>query len=164
MTYETACRLICAVNDRDTDAVTDTIGRIPRHELNSVAVMLAAMVPDTSYTPAAVLAARAAYLACTPANTDVPSAFATAADTTAHTFGITLDALYSRARVRRVHEARHTLAWVARHALGMSYPEIAALLDRDHTSVIHGVNRVASTPALQAKAQVIARLTVGDAP
>ncbi len=44
--------------------------------------------------------------------------------------------------------ARHEVAWLLRQHTAMSYPEIGRLLDRDHSSVMHGVRCIAAAVAL----------------
>lgn len=39
--------------------------------------------------------------------------------------------------------ARHVAAWILRHGLGLSYPDIAAILGgKDHSSIMYAVRRV----------------------
>ena len=52
-------------------------------------------------------------------------------------------------RSKRLAEIRHIAMWVCREATGVSYPQIGkAFGGMDHSSVIHGVQRVQKTPRL----------------
>ncbi len=80
--------------------------------------------------------------------------------------GIGPVALFSGLRFADVAAARHLAMWAIRTRLRWSYPQIGRLFDRDHTSAMHGVGRVArrvlwpSTFAEQA--QAVAELLDGD--
>ena len=52
------------------------------------------------------------------------------------------EALMTHNRQGNVVHARHVLMYVARKASDMSLPQIGRLCDRDHTTVLHAVNRV----------------------
>jgi hypothetical protein len=59
-------------------------------------------------------------------------------------------------RTKQLADLRHVAMWVCRAALGASYPEIGkALGGMDHTSVIHGVQRVEKTPRLRTQAEAV---------
>jgi len=58
--------------------------------------------------------------------------------------GITEPDLISPRRAAATVRARHVAMYLARHLTGASYPQIAAAFgDRDHTSVIYAVRRIA---------------------
>lgn len=61
--------------------------------------------------------------------------------TAADLFTVDADAIRSRSQRRRVVAARHAVCAVMRNDLHMSYPDIGAALDRDHTTVIASVRR-----------------------
>jgi chromosomal replication initiation ATPase DnaA len=65
------------------------------------------------------------------------------AQATAKFYEMDVSEILSRRRDSTVSYARHVCWWLIRHRTPMSYPEIARLFDRDHTSVMYGVNRIA---------------------
>lgn len=160
--YETACQLICAVSDRDSGAVNATMRSLGRADLQNLAVMLAAMVPEESHTPANVIRARTRYIECTVPNQPDVLAFEHAADTVSSLFNVPLPDLFSTSRKQQVTQARLVLCWIASHVLGMNYSEIGRRLSRDHTTVIAACARVSKVPALRAKAAIVAG-ALGDA-
>jgi len=83
-------------------------------------------------------------------------------------FGLTVDDLLGQERYKTTAYARHIVSFLAREQLGMSYPEIARVSRRDHTSVLSGVRKIwrlvadgdrATTNHLHA---LLARLDVGS--
>lgn len=58
--------------------------------------------------------------------------------------GLSLAALIGRSRSASLVRARHVAMYVARETLGASYPEIGRAFRRDHTSVMHGVERASA--------------------
>lgn len=56
------------------------------------------------------------------------------------TFGTSAPVLVSQDRHISIVKARFGAMWVLRQ-LGLSYPEIGRVLERDHTSVMHGVKK-----------------------
>ncbi len=57
-------------------------------------------------------------------------------------FGVSVDNLLEKGRLRRTCMARFAAYWLIRELLGYSYPDTAYCLGRtDHTSSIHGVTR-----------------------
>jgi chromosomal replication initiation ATPase DnaA len=59
-------------------------------------------------------------------------------------FGVPEALLASPARRADVALARHVAFHVAHHSLGYSMPRIGRLADRDHSSVCHGIHRIAA--------------------
>ncbi len=57
-------------------------------------------------------------------------------------FGLTLAELTGRSRSAKVALPRQIVMYVMREELGASLPQIGLALDRDHTTVIHGIERV----------------------
>ena len=57
-------------------------------------------------------------------------------------FGISQLDLLSRRRGRVQARPRQVAMWLARHATPCSLPEIGRAFDRDHTTVMHGIERV----------------------
>ena len=60
-----------------------------------------------------------------------------------------VEQLRARTRNARMSEARHVVFWIL-HQRCWSTPAIGELMHRDHTSVLHGVRRVESSPELRA--------------
>jgi hypothetical protein len=58
-------------------------------------------------------------------------------DAAAQALGLPRGALWSRARDRQTVAIRHAACRLL-HEAGLSYPAIGAMLDRDHTTVLHG--------------------------
>ena len=58
--------------------------------------------------------------------------------------GIAPAVIQSGLRERRVIEARHELWWLVKFHLGYSFPRIAKLALRDHSTVIHGITKHSS--------------------
>lgn len=60
-------------------------------------------------------------------------------------FGVTQDQIFSHDRHRTIAIARQACYWLGRHASKpqLSYPQIARALGTDHTTVMHGVRRMA---------------------
>lgn len=55
--------------------------------------------------------------------------------------GVSLELLLGRSRWSRVTQARREFYWILRHR-GCSLPEIGAMLDRDHTTILSGLNKL----------------------
>ena len=53
--------------------------------------------------------------------------------------GVTVAELRSRAKHKTLAEARQLAMLLMRDVEGMSLPEIGRMLDRDHTTVMHGI-------------------------
>jgi chromosomal replication initiation ATPase DnaA len=62
-------------------------------------------------------------------------------------------ALLGRCRTMSVGRARNAL-YAALRAAGLSYPEIGALLGRDHTTVMHGVRKAGAASAAKVRVRV----------
>ncbi|MCD6289143.1 MAG: chromosomal replication initiator protein DnaA [Anaerolineae bacterium] len=60
----------------------------------------------------------------------------------AWSFGLSVDQLTGRKRNKEVSLARHIAMYLLRHECDLSLPQVGALLNRDHTTVMHGVERV----------------------
>lgn len=58
------------------------------------------------------------------------------------TYLVSADDLVSDRRDEPVAWARHVAMWLARELTSFSYPNIAKVFNRDHTTVIHAVRRV----------------------
>ncbi len=62
----------------------------------------------------------------------------------AKVYNISLNELISRRRHKRLSHARHIVMYIAKELTNASYPQIARHLGgMDHTTVMHGCNRVA---------------------
>jgi chromosomal replication initiation ATPase DnaA len=83
-------------------------------------------------------------------------------------FGVTRLDLLSHRRQAHLAGARQVAMWLARWHTPFSYPEIGRRFDkRDHTTIIHGVSRVAQRmaddPAFAGRVRALARsLDDGD--
>jgi len=64
--------------------------------------------------------------------------------------GVPLQTLWGRSRPPRVVRARHE-AFLFLKDSGWSFPEIGALFDRDHTSVLTGCHRTSQLPATRTR-------------
>ena len=53
--------------------------------------------------------------------------------------GVSVDEMRGRDRTRFVAHVRHWAMTEVRHRTSLSFPEIGALFDRDHTTVVQGV-------------------------
>ena len=56
---------------------------------------------------------------------------------------VTTDSILSKRRDARISEARHAAMYLLYEMSGDSYPTIGEFLHRDHSTVIHGYNKVA---------------------
>jgi chromosomal replication initiation ATPase DnaA len=57
-------------------------------------------------------------------------------------YGFTVNDIMSARRTLKLVEARHIACYVSRHATRYSYPQIGRAINRDHSSVIHGVCQI----------------------
>jgi chromosomal replication initiation ATPase DnaA len=55
--------------------------------------------------------------------------------------GVAFDAALGRRRARRICAARYR-CWSRLRAIGYSYPGIASVSGRDHTTILHGLRRL----------------------
>lgn len=61
----------------------------------------------------------------------------------ANQFGLPISVVIGGRRTKQACLARHITMYLARTATGRSYPELARdMMLKDHTTVIHGVNRI----------------------
>lgn len=68
---------------------------------------------------------------------------------------VTVAQVLSTSRDLSVARARHLIAYLLRADSGMSYPQIGTVLGRDHTTVIHAVRHVETTPKLMTLAALV---------
>jgi chromosomal replication initiator protein len=61
---------------------------------------------------------------------------------TANHFGLTREDLVGMSRSRPLTTARHVAMYLARECTGLSLLKIGELFDRDHTTVMYGINKV----------------------
>ena len=71
------------------------------------------------------------------------------AQSVADQFGISFIDLCSRRRTRQVSIARHIYFWLCRMYTKASFPCIASTIDKDHTSAMHGYNKMMRTGVFQ---------------
>lgn len=63
--------------------------------------------------------------------------------TVCNKFDVTMEILSGPRRTKNIVCARQSIFWLVRETCpGMSLPHIGRLLRRDHTTVLHGINRV----------------------
>lgn len=62
-------------------------------------------------------------------------------------YGITRAFIMSRSNSRDIARPRQVVMYLCREFEGMTFPEVARLLDKDPTTIIHGVNSVKNTLA-----------------
>ena len=127
--FPDACRLVCAVHDRDQDEAHAVLGGLDRTTLMALAVALADMVPDDAPT---VTVPRA------PWKADDEQIYRVAALIACSEYDVEPDALTAQSQKRDVAHARQLCWWLCRQR-GLSYPVIGALASRDHTTVMSGV-------------------------
>ena len=63
-------------------------------------------------------------------------------DETARYYGLSVDDLISKSRSRPLTNARHVAMYLIRETTGMTLPKIGELFDRDHTTALHGINKI----------------------
>lgn len=59
----------------------------------------------------------------------------------AEAFGVSIEEMKSKARPQRIVRARHGFVYCGRNVLNESFPRIAAVLSRDHTTAMSSMNR-----------------------
>lgn len=68
---------------------------------------------------------------------------------------VTVARVLSSSRDLSVARARHVVAYLLRVDCGMSYPQIGTVLGRDHTTAMHAVRHVETTPELMTLAALV---------
>ncbi|MCC6175522.1 MAG: chromosomal replication initiator protein DnaA [Chloroflexi bacterium] len=63
-------------------------------------------------------------------------------DAVARHFGVTVEDLRGKARHQKIVAPRHLAMYLLREDARLSYPQIGALLGRDHTSALHGYEKI----------------------
>jgi chromosomal replication initiator protein len=64
---------------------------------------------------------------------------------TAKYFGLTVSDLTSKSRSRPLTTARHVAMYLVRECTGMTLPKIGEIFARDHTTALHGINKIDSS-------------------
>ena len=64
---------------------------------------------------------------------------------TAKYFGLSVDDLTSKSRSRPLTTARHVAMYLVRECTGMTLPKIGEIFARDHTTALHGINKIDSS-------------------
>jgi chromosomal replication initiator protein len=77
------------------------------------------------------------------AEAEIPAALIM--DETAKYFGLTVADLTSKSRSRPLTTARHVAMYLVRECTGMTLPKIGEIFDRDHTTALHGINKINSS-------------------
>lgn len=80
-------------------------------------------------------------------------------------YGLTVEDIVGRSRLKSYAEARQVAMWIARKSLALSYPELGREFSRDHTSVMHAVARAddATGTMAQARQRLYAEMVRGTA-
>ncbi len=74
---------------------------------------------------------------------------------------VTIEEMRSHNRMREYVDARMVVWTIAKDYLGFSYPFIAKIYKRDHTTIIYGVEKMRNTPAYQSVIDRIQQLHPG---
>ena len=78
-------------------------------------------------------------------------------------FGVPVRVLMGKAQDKSTRLPRFAVYWVARNHLGYSYPQIGRIMDRDHSTVVHGVARAEALRATNDDfRRAIDRLATGE--
>jgi chromosomal replication initiator protein len=77
------------------------------------------------------------------AEAEIPAALIM--EETAKYFGLTVDDLISKSRSRPLTTARHVAMYLVRECTGMTLPKIGEIFARDHTTALHGINKIDSS-------------------
>jgi chromosomal replication initiator protein len=77
------------------------------------------------------------------AEAEIPAALIM--EETAKYFGLTVSDLTSKSRSRPLTTARHVAMYLVRECTGMTLPKIGELFARDHTTALHGINKIDSS-------------------
>lgn len=57
-------------------------------------------------------------------------------------FGVTINDLFGKRRVKKITTARQVACYLARRLTIRSYPEIGAIMNLDHTTVLHAYRKI----------------------
>lgn len=63
-------------------------------------------------------------------------------ETTAEYFGLNPDVIFSKSRVRDIADARQIIMYLAHNLIGLSSKAIGSKLNREHTTVLHGISSI----------------------
>lgn len=138
--HATAAQLICDVDSGHLLAATRLLRDLRRDELTDLTLIIAAQAtPDTTMQ-------RRSH--------GIDNIITAAVTTAAATHGVTPADIAGPSRHRNVTQARQIACWIA-HDVGATYSAIGAVINRDHTTVMHGCRRVENSHALLAMARVI---------
>jgi chromosomal replication initiation ATPase DnaA len=67
-------------------------------------------------------------------------------------FDVTSSEIVSESRRQQLNDPRRVIAWLFREH-GLSYPEIGRLMNRHHTTIMHGLSELQTDPELLAVAE-----------
>lgn len=140
-----AARLACDVADRDLADCRALLADLSHEDLIAVAIVLASSVdPDK---PLGVVESHEMTVRRIVRATVARSS-------------VTVEDVLSGARGRPIADARQIVAWVAA-AQGLSSVAIGRVLGRDHSTILHSILRVTSTPAMHRRAQGVLEAVQG---
>jgi chromosomal replication initiator protein len=72
-------------------------------------------------------------------------------EATSNIFGITKDQILGRSRQKHIAEARQIAMYLCRNKLDLSFPAVAQIFDRDHTTILHANRKIEETLSLDTK-------------
>jgi chromosomal replication initiator protein len=112
-------------------------------ELEGALVRVVAWSDLTQQTIGIELAEQALEDLLPQAEAEIPAALIM--EETAKYFGLTVDDLTSKSRSRPLTTARHVAMYLVRECTGMTLPKIGEIFARDHTTALHGINKIDSS-------------------
>ena len=77
-------------------------------------------------------------------------------DCVAEEFGVSRAEIFARTKVPQIVRARYAIMYTMKNARGYSSKQIGRFLDRDHSTVINGWQRVEADPDLKAQCERVA--------
>jgi chromosomal replication initiator protein len=133
----TAAQFVCAVADMDARETHHILLGLSREQLMALAASVDMEKPlgESNIDPSAAVVSRVAVAVANHLN-------------------VMPHDLYGPSREREIVEARQVTCWIA-SALKISSSAIGRALNRDHSTVLHSVEKVTSTPQLLTKARRI---------
>lgn len=140
--HEAAARLVCGVADHNPAETHKVLLKASHDDLMRIAVLLAASVDPKR--PLYAASDETTESACVARIVSIVTA----------RMGVTPIEVYSRKRDVAVAEARQVVCWVA-SAEGMTSVAIGRTLRRDHSTVLHSIDRVTRTPKLLTTARAV---------
>lgn len=133
-----AAELKCRITDESLDLIARVFSSSMRECIGAFKqLVLVYRDQDAEIGPNETMAALQARLGDRKRKATLEEALAAAAAA----FGLTPEEIGGRAQPQRIARARHAFVYVARTVLAESYPRIARVLGRDHTTAMSSQNR-----------------------